>query len=147
MIVTEENARHIACPFAASFNAGHGRQYFKDGYSKRETDHATCIGAACMAWDWIDNDRVMPQNYLIGEDGTGAAAGVSLRQGYLTLGSSEHTPETKEEWHERITKVRTEEGFTRNEKFAVDSVTGWWKPHPQRRGQCGRTPIIEISQG
>lgn len=137
MIVTEEQAKQKLCPFARSFNAD-------ETYPAKDP---LCIGSSCMAWDWIDNDRVMPQNYLIGEDGVGAAAGVSLRQGYFTPRSNEHTLETKEEWHERIIKVRTEEGFTRNEKFAVDSATGWWKPHPQRRGQCGRTPIIEISQG
>lgn len=147
MIVTEKEARRKVCPFATSFNAGHGRQYFgENGTSRRETDHAKCIGSSCMAWDWLDNEKIMPQSFIdLKGDGVFGPAGVSLRQGYLTPGSNEHTPETKEEFHERTIRVRTEEGFTRNPKMAADSATAWVKPHPNRRGQCGRTPIIEIS--
>jgi len=136
MIVTEEQAKQKLCPFARSFNAD-------ETYPAKDP---ICIGSRCMAWDWIDSEDLLPQTFIQHPDGHYGSAGQSLRQGYLTPSSNEYTAETKEEFHERITKVRLEECWIRNEPYAVDSAVGWKKPHPQRRGQCLRAITIEPSQ-
>lgn len=132
MIVTEEQAAQKACPFAVSFNASHGMRVIYSGSSSREFEHAKCIGAACMAWDWLDPEAINPNTYIIG-DGTTARD---------RLDCIYKTGESKEDFDKRITEAYLADGFERVEKYSVCSVAGWKKPHPERRGQCQRTLVI-----
>lgn len=53
MIVTEKEARDIACPFAKDFNGLiRGNNYFPETIKSG----GSCGGSQCMAWDFIDSE-------------------------------------------------------------------------------------------
>ncbi len=130
MYVTENDAVELDCPFAHNFNAGDPHSRITSPKNTPEDKltwrNPKCVGSRCMAWDWVDNETF----------GIGGA----LSHGFESPPRDffANNPD------EVVTEWFTSRGWTRQPKYAANSVAGWSRKNLTRRGQCSRT--VNISE-
>lgn len=148
MIVTEQEAARLACPFARNFGDKDATPY-------------TCQGAACMAWDWQDDEYIFPGSHC-------QTLGIEYPEGVKPVYAYQNG-ETNEQLEARKAafakqypdfnwfRVNDERmlaaGWEMHPMYEKDKFTGgtqtlhrWRRLHPARKGQCGRTAIISVER-